>query len=280
MCIAAWRRFALAAEIPWRWRSRDRRVLRPTERFTSRVESYRQHRPGYPKGIVDLLTRECGLRADSLVADIAAGTGLLSEIFLERGYAVTAVEPNVAMREACQELTARFPKLACVAGTAEAAGLVDGSADLVSVGQAMHWFDLKLARAEFARVLSSRGWCAVIYNNRKMAGDHFHEEYERILVEFGSEYDSVRSSHLTEGRLAAFFAPDAACSAAFPNAQELAPDGLEGRILSSSYMPQPGHPRYAEMRRAVVDLFEREQRNGFVRMEYECVVTYGQLSTR
>jgi hypothetical protein len=34
------------------------------------------------------------------------------------------------------------------------------------------------------------------------------------------------------------------------------------------------------MRRAVVDLFEWEQINGHVRMEYECVVTYGQLSTR
>jgi SAM-dependent methyltransferase len=247
--------------------------LKSTERFTSRVDSYRQHRPGYPKEIVELLARGCGLPADPLIADVAAGTGLLSEIFLERDYAVIAVEPNAAMREACLEL-------ACVAGTAEATGLADGSADLITVGQAMHWFDLKLARAEFARVLSERGWCAVIYNNRRMGGDRFHQEYERILIEFGNEYETVRSSHLTDERLTAFFAPDAARRAAFPNAQELTLDGLEGRMLSSSYMPQPGHPRYAEMKRAVVDLFEREQKNGFVRMEYECVVTYGQLSTR
>jgi SAM-dependent methyltransferase len=254
--------------------------LKPTERFSSRVESYRQHRPGYPPEIVDLLTREGGLRAESVVADVAAGTGLLSEIFLKSGYRVTAVEPNAAMREACEQLEAEYPKLTCIAGTAEATGLADGSADLITVGQAMHWFDLKLARAEFARVLSPRGWCAVVYNNRRMGGDRFHEEYERILIAFGSEYEAVRTSHLDDERLATFFAPDAARRAAFPNAQELTLEGLEGRILSSSYMPQPGHPRYAEMRRAVVDLFEWEQINGHVRMEYECVVTYGQLSTR
>ena len=124
--------------------------MKPTERFSSRVDSYRQHRPGYPGEIVDLLTREGGLRAESVVADVAAGTGLLSEIFLKSGYRVTAVEPNAAMREACEQLAAEYPKLTCIAGTAEATGLADGSADLITVGQAMHWFDLKLARAEFS----------------------------------------------------------------------------------------------------------------------------------
>jgi SAM-dependent methyltransferase len=255
-------------------------MLKVTERFTSRVESYRQHRPGYPREIVDLLARECGLGADSVIADVAAGTGLLAEIFLERNYKVIAVEPNAAMREACRELMAQFPKLQCVAETAEATGLESGSVDLITVGQAMHWFDLKRARAEFARVLTQSGWCATIYNNRKMRGDPFHEEYERILIDFGSEYEAVRSSHLSDERLAAFFAPDAMRRAVFVNAQELTLQRLEGRILSSSYMPQPGHPRYAEMSRAVADLFNREQKNGYVRMEYECVVAYGQLSTR
>jgi SAM-dependent methyltransferase len=253
--------------------------VKPQERFTSRVESYRLHRPGYPKDIVDLLERECGLGPNSVIADIAAGTGLLTEIFLEKHYTATAVEPNDAMREACESLIAKYPSLRCVAGSAETTGLASQSVDLITVAQAMHWFDLKRTREEFRRILVPQGWCAVIYNNRRMRGDSFHEGYEKILADFGSDYETVRGSHLEEERLAAFFAPDKMKQAIFPNVQMLTLEGLEGRVLSSSYMPQPGHPRYESMRGAIHALFSREQQNGYVQMEYGCAVSYGQLAT-
>jgi len=96
-----------------------------TSRFSGRVESYRLHRPGYPPQIVDLLARECGVGKQSLIADVAAGTGLLAEVFLARGYKVLAVEPNQQMREACATLTSRYPQMRCVDGTAETTGLAD-----------------------------------------------------------------------------------------------------------------------------------------------------------
>lgn len=252
--------------------------VEPTERFSNRVESYKRHRPGYPTAIVDLLTHECGLDDNSVIADVAAGTGLLSEIFLSRGYRVIAVEPNQQMRDACATLTSQYPQLQCVDGTAETTSLADNSIDLATVGQAMHWFDLKRTRNEFVRVLRSGGWCAVIYNNRRMAGDAFQEGYEKILVEYGTDYGAVRGSHLTEERLAAFFVPDAMSSAVFANSQQLTLEALQGRILSSSYMPQPGHPRYSEMSRTIEDLFSENETGGHVRMEYDCVVCYGYLS--
>jgi hypothetical protein len=95
----------------------------PAERFTGRVESYRRFRPGYPAEIVDLLRRGCELTADSLIADIAAGTGLLAEVFLAAGFSVTAVEPNEEMRAACAVLQGKFPKLRMTPGTAESTGL-------------------------------------------------------------------------------------------------------------------------------------------------------------
>lgn len=242
------------------------------------MESYRLHRPGYPAAVVDLLVRECGLGTQSLIADIAAGTGLLTEIFLARGLQVVAVEPNQQMRDACATLTRQYPQLKCVDGTAEATGLSDHCVDLITVGQAMHWFDLKRARNEFVRVLKPAGWCAVIYNNRRMTGDDFHEGYEQILIEHGTDYANVRDSHLDENRLAAFFNPNDMHTATFENAQELNLEGLMGRVLSSSYMPQPGHPRYEAMSRSVEAHFSQHMTNGHIRMEYDCVVCYGQLS--
>ncbi|MBT9331693.1 class I SAM-dependent methyltransferase [Paracidobacterium acidisoli] len=254
--------------------------MKPTERFSTRVEVYRRYRPGYPEEIAGLLERECGLTQTVMIADVAAGTGLLSEIFLERGYAVDAIEPNASMRAACETLCERWPRLRCSDGTAEATGLPDRSADLITVAQAMHWFDLARTRKEFARVLRPGGWCAVIYNHRRMGGDGFHDGYEQILREFGGDYLAVQERHMTPEKLAAFFAPSVAKEAVFPNAQRLTLEGLEGRIVSSSYMPQAGEVRYVTMREAIERLFEKNERDGVVTIEYECSVVYGQLSTR
>ncbi len=253
-----------------------------TQRFTDRVESYRLHRPRYPVEIVDWLRDHCGLHPGAGIVDVAAGTGLLAEIFLVRGYAVTAVEPNDGMRAVCTSLARSFPKLQCVSGAAEKTGLPAHSADLVTVGQALHWFDLPNARAEFVRVLRPGGWCAVIYNERRMSGDAFHDGYERILREFGTDYEMVQRSYPQQGRLAEFFGAANVGAGkmrqvTFPNAQELDLDGLKGRILSSSYMPQQGHPRYLAMLREIDALFAQCQKDGRVRMEYDCVVSSGQF---
>ncbi|HEX4020723.1 MAG TPA: class I SAM-dependent methyltransferase [Acidobacteriaceae bacterium] len=251
--------------------------LQPTERFSSRVEDYRQYRPHYPQAIVDLLARVCGLSRDMQIADIAAGTGLLTEIFLTHGNPVIAVEPNAAMREACATLLTHYPHLQCVDGTAEATDLPARSVDMVTVGQAMHWFDLVRTRAEFARILRPAGWCVVVYNHRHLEGDEFAVGYERILQEFGMDYQMVQGKHLHEEKLIDFFAPAQMRQTILPNMQQLSLDGLQGRILSSSYMPQAEHPRYSAMLQEIKALFTRCQQNGYVSVKYDCAVSYGQI---
>ncbi|MFP5227668.1 MAG: class I SAM-dependent methyltransferase [Acidobacteriota bacterium] len=250
----------------------------PTDRFTGRAESYRRFRPTYPHAIVDLLRRDCSLPPDAQIADIAAGTGLLTEIFLATGFRVTAVEPNAEMREACADLLPLYPNLTLVDGTAETTGLADHSIDLITVAQAMHWFDLEKTRVEFARILRPGGPCAILYNNRRLSGDPFHDAYERFLVDFGIDYGAVRQQHVGRKRLAEFFAPAPMACATLPNPQQLSLEALEGRILSSSYIPRPGHPRFEEMRSAIQRLFSANQANGTVTMHHDCTVCYGRLT--
>jgi SAM-dependent methyltransferase len=252
-------------------------IPNPTQRFTGRVESYRRYRPTYPAETVDLLRHACHLTHDSVIADIAAGTGLLTEIFLAAAFRVVAVEPNAGMRNACASLVRSFPLLRVTEGTAEATGLSDHSIDLITVAQAMHWFDLARARAEFVRILKPGGWCAVLYNNRHPSGDAFHEGYEGLLQDFGIDYAAVKQQHMGRKRLAAFFAPSPMEFAVLSNEQSFSLEGLEGRILSSSYMPQQDHPRFEEMREAVRHLFDETRTDGHVTMKHDCVVCWGQL---
>ena len=255
-------------------------IPNPTERFTGRVESYRRYRPRYPAEVVDLLRRVCSLRDDAMIADVAAGTGLLAKVFLEAGFAVTAVEPNDEMRAVCAELEQTWPKLHCVPGTAENTGLPDHSIDLITVAQAMHWFDLERTRAEFARILKRGGWCAVLYNNRRLGGDAFHEAYERFLLDYGIDYRAVKGQHVGRKRLAQFFAPSPMQCESLLNAQPLTLEALKGRVLSSSYIPQSGDPRFPPMEAALEKLFRDYAHEGAVTMIHDCVVCWGQLSRR
>ncbi|MGH9588803.1 MAG: class I SAM-dependent methyltransferase [Terracidiphilus sp.] len=225
-----------------------------------------------------MLRHECGLSPDAFVVDVAAGTGLLTEIFLAADFAVTAIEPNAEMRAACSELETIYPKLRCIQGTAEETGLPYRSAALITVAQAMHWFDLERTQAEFARILKPRGCCAVIYNNRHVGGDEFHDAYEQFLMEFGIDYESVKQQHVGRKRLSQFFAPAQMHCAEFPNSQALMWDAFEGRVFSSSYIPRPGHEHFHQMQSELQRLFDRHQSGGVVSMGYDCVVCYGQIA--
>ena len=106
----------------------------PTRRFTDRVDEYVRWRPRYPPALIDLLSAECGLRPEHVVADVGSGTGFLTEPFLRNGNRVFAIEPNAAMAAAAAAILAGQPGHAPVSGRAEATGLPDASVDLVAAG--------------------------------------------------------------------------------------------------------------------------------------------------
>src|SRR5580698_9064743 len=85
-----------------------------TARFSSRVEKYVRYRPSYPKEVLDLLRSKCGLTSDSVIADVASGTGIFTRLLLENGNRVFGVEPNLEMRRAGEEYLASFERFTSV----------------------------------------------------------------------------------------------------------------------------------------------------------------------
>ena len=121
---------------------------------------YERARPGYPEAVVELLATTGALAPGRVVVDVAAGNGKLTRQLSPSGATVVAVEPVAAMSEAL------VGTALVVAGTAEALPLRSGSADLVTVAQAFHWFDPAPALAEVLRVARSGGWVALVWNER------------------------------------------------------------------------------------------------------------------
>lgn len=251
--------------------------LDSTRRFSSRVEDYVRYRPSYPEGIVPLLERECGLKPEARVADIGSGTGLFAALFLRFGCEVFGVEPNADMRLAGQRLLAAEPRFHSIDGRAEATGLTAAGVDLVTAGQAFHWFDLPAARAEFHRILKPSGWVVLAWNERLVEG-RFLEEYEALLHRYGPEYGRIDHRRMDAGVMDDFFGPENWRLTGFPNEQRFDLAGLLGRLHSSSYAPPAGSEAYSRINEDIARLFEECQQDGLVAFRYETKVYYGQLA--
>ena len=249
----------------------------PTQRFSSRVDNYIRYRPSYPQAVLETLTAACRLTPSSIVADVGSGTGLLSKIFLDHGNPVIGVEPNPDMRHAGEQFLADYRNFTSVAATAEATTLPAHSVDFITAGQAAHWFNLEKARREFVRILKPGAWTALIWNERKTDSTPFLAAYENLLLTYGTDYQEIRHER-TSAEIDTFFAPAQFQSRVFPYQQLFDYESLEGRLLSSSYTPQPGDPNHTPMLHQLRRIFDHHQSAGRVAFEYDTRMFYGQLA--
>ncbi|MEO8286022.1 MAG: class I SAM-dependent methyltransferase [Chloroflexota bacterium] len=247
------------------------------QRFSSRVENYSKYRPSYPREIVDLLARECKLTAASVIADVGSGTGIMSRLFLDNGNPVFAVEPNAEMRQAAELSLASYPNFVSVPGSAEETTLAAHSVDFVLAAQAFHWFDRQQAREEFVRILKPDGWVVLTWNERKIGSTPFLDDYEQMLRDYATDYAAVDHRRIDEAVLREFFAPDEFKVKHLQYSQTFDFEGVKGRLLSSSYTPEPGHPNHNLMLDRLRAIFDARQVNGHVSMEYDTQIYYGHL---
>ena len=248
-----------------------------TQRFSSRVGNYVRYRPGYPSAVIELLKNQCGLTSDSVIADVASGTGIFTRMLLENGNRVYGVEPNSGMRQAGEEFLRAYPRFTSVAGTAEATTLDDYSVDFVTAAQAAHWFDREKSRREFIRICRPGGWTVLLWNERRTGSTTFLRAYEQLLLEYGTDYQDVRHERTTE-QIETFFAPSQFQFRTFEYRQEFDYPALEGRLLSSSYTPQASDAAYTPMLRELRRIFDAHQVDGRVTFEYDTRAYYGQLA--
>lgn len=163
-----------------------------TDHFSPVAGQYASFRPSYPDELFDWLSSVSPQRTQAW--DCGAGNGQATAPLSARFERVLGTDISSAQ-------LASAPRLGNVeyrVTPAETSGLADHSADLVTVAQAMHWFDLPAFYAEVRRVLKPQGVIAAWGYNRFLIGqpdlqrliDHFYEDTigpywpaERVHVE-------------------------------------------------------------------------------------------------
>lgn len=250
----------------------------PTGRFTARADDYAKWRPEYPRDVVDFWRAQFGWRPGDTVADLGSGTGIMSGMLLDSGLRVMAIEPNADMRAAAEHLYSGRKPFVSIAGSAENTMLPDRSVDGAVAAQAFHWFDPETTRAELLRVLRPPGKVGVVWNVRQTESTEFLRQYELFLHEWGTDYAAVqaRQAH-PEEFLGALFERRGVASATFDNEQRFGYEGLEGRLLSCSYIPKPGGRTFGSMLESLRRLFEAHAEHGEVAFRYDVRVYAGTL---
>lgn len=238
-----------------------------TQRFSNRVDNYVKYRPHYPAEMVTYLQQRFDLTSGT-IADLGAGTGILTKPFLDAGYTVQAVEPNAPMLEKATTLLNDYPGFIAVPGTAENTTLPNGSVDAVMAGQAFHWFDAEKSKAEFTRILKPHGLVALVWNERRIDAA-FEQEYDVLINKYGKDYVQVKHRNIEASDIAAFFAPAPMELKVFSNQQVFDFEGLKGRLLSSSYMPLQGEPGYDDVIAELTKLFDKYQQAGTITITYD-----------
>jgi ubiquinone/menaquinone biosynthesis C-methylase UbiE len=247
-----------------------------TTRFSNRVEQYVKYRPSYPRDIIPFLEKNVALISSFSIADIGSGTGISSKLFLDNGNTVYAVEPNNNMRNKAEELLHSYDSFISIQGTAEHTTLADASIDMIVAGQAFHWFDHAKTKSEFRRIAKPHAHCILIWNERMIASE-FEKGYEQLLFEYATDYKEVDHRNVSEQKIAQFFAPNDFMLKVFPNKQVFDFEGVKGRMLSSSYVPDETNSNFNAMINALKKLFAECQVNNEVQFNYETKVFIGKM---
>jgi SAM-dependent methyltransferase len=125
--------------------------------FTTVAREYAHFRPGYPPELFAWLARTAPSR--DAVWDAGCGSGQASVALAEHFAVVHATDV------AAEQIAAAKPhaRVRYAVAPAEASGLADASVDLVTVAQALHWFDIDAFYAE-ARRVARRGALLAVWN--------------------------------------------------------------------------------------------------------------------
>jgi SAM-dependent methyltransferase len=252
-------------------------VTDPTERFSDRATDYVRARPSYPSEVLAILGAECGLREQSVVADLGSGTGIFTRLLLESGARVLAVEPNDEMRAAAERELGPNPRFSSVRGRAEATTLPDASVDLATAAQAFHWFDVEGTRRELRRIVRPGGNVALVWNDRDVTSTAFLRDFEALLVASCPKYPELQGKADAIAKFDAVFGPGRWTRSTAPNEQRLDREGLLARVMSASYAPKARTPDHDAIIAALGTLHDRYADEGSVRIVYQTVIVSGRV---
>lgn len=224
-----------------------------TEKFSKKAEQYAKGRPDYPEEVIDYI--KTLIDDGAKVADIGAGTGKLTELLAKAGYEVFAVEPNADMYAQLSLAIAKYPNVKTIFATSEKTTLAYESIDLITVAQALHWFNLEEFEIECKRILKPNGWIIALYNNVSVGNNKIklHDKDKNEIPK--------QAKYKTEATDIFFINP---IIQKYTNPISYTRESWLAYMMSHSHSPLPAAENYNDYVRKVNEIFDYENKEGFL----------------
>lgn len=241
------------------------------EKFSGKGGLYKKFRPSYPSFAIE---KAASLSDCEVLSDIGSGTGIFTRLLAPYFKKAYAVEPNADMRSEA-EVSFSGTNIISLPGTAEKTGIEDKSVSLVTAAQAFHWFDKEAFKKECKRILKPGGLVLLIWNEKDKESALIRELFDlnkKISPSFygfsGGEDQKKTVNEFFGGKFETAF-----CQ----NGVLYDREHFIGRNLSSSYAPAEGDENYEAYVSALLELFEKYEKDGRVEFPYKTALYFGGL---
>ena len=227
--------------------------------FSTKAEKYAKYRWGYASNAIDEIVDITQLSNKSCIADIGAGTGILTKHFIGKVQRVYAIEPNVEMRQILESELSAAPSVSVIDGSAEATNLPQESVDVITIAQSIHWFDPEPAQKEMRRILKDNGWLAIL---RNYGTDELNKSVSSLMTEeYGANF-STTIERPKEKPIQFYYGNDSFQKLIYPFQFQQNWEEFIGAMTSASFMPNENHPLFNKLESEAEKIFSQYSDNG------------------
>ena len=238
-------------------------------KFNEKSDSYNKYRPNYSSELIEYIVGSLKSQ-DDCIADIGCGTGIFTKQLVERNCRVIGIEPNLEMYEKAKN---NLEGIKLINAVAENTTLDTCSIDLITIAQALHWFNIDEFKNEAKRILKQDGKIAVIYNIVDDSKDvvkefkNLHEEYCGNYNNHSRNFDELFKSIFGDNYILK----------TFTNNQKYTYEEFMGYESSMSYSLKEGDKCYDEYIGRLKSLFDNYSKDGILELPMNSKLAIGEL---
>lgn len=159
--------------------------------FDGLAERYQANRPDYPAELLQALRQSADHLPVKQLVDVGSGTGIATRALRSvfgHDWRLIGLEPGADMRSQAKLATPADSNIEYIDGAAESLPFADHSCGVVTVAQAIQFFDRPIFYADCSRVLCAGGALAVLQNNRDWRASPLLDAYESYTEQHSADY--------------------------------------------------------------------------------------------
>lgn len=154
------------------------------KRFNQVATIYDKYRPSYPNELIERIIITSGIKKEDKIIEVGAGSGKATELFVQKGFKLTCIEPGENLARIGSERFKEFGKVEYIVTRFEEWDGLGQIYDLAISAQAFHWVPKPVGYKKLAEALKENKYIALFWNMYVNYDNEFVNELAAICKEY------------------------------------------------------------------------------------------------